>query len=76
LNSSLAHRAAASPLRLLGPVVVLSTLAVLGTGLALILIGQQASRQTFATVLGQRVDPITLHQASSALIRIADLIRS
>jgi hypothetical protein len=63
-----------SPLPLLGPVVVLSTLAVLGTGLALILIGQQASRQTFATVLGQRVDPITLHQASSALI--ADLIRS
>jgi hypothetical protein len=60
-----------TPLRLLGPVVVLSTLAVLGTGLALILIGQQASRQTFATVLGQRVDPITLHQESFILWAVA-----
>ncbi len=49
-------------LRLLGPLVVLSTLGVLGTGLALVPLGPDAGRQPFLTVLGFAVDPLTLHQ--------------
>lgn len=55
-----------TPLRVLGPIVVISTLAVLGTGVALVLLGEQSSRQPIVTVVGQRVDAITLHQASFA----------
>lgn len=51
-------------LRLLGPVVVLGTLALLGTGVVLVLLGETNSRQTLLSVLGQRVDAITLHQAA------------
>ena len=51
-------------LRLLGPLVVLATMSVLGTGFALIAIGQEASRRDLFTVLGQRVSPLTLHQLS------------
>ncbi len=58
-------------LRLLGPVVVGSTLAVLGSGLALVLIGERNSRQTLIIVLGQRVDALTLHQASFVLWGVA-----
>jgi hypothetical protein len=50
--------------RLLGPVVVLSTLAVLGTGVVLVLIGAPESRQTLLSPFGQRVDAITFHQAA------------
>jgi hypothetical protein len=52
------------PLRVLGPLVVLSTLSVLGTGVALILLGPDASRTTLLTVLGYRVDTLTLHQGT------------
>ena len=50
-------------LRWLGPLVVLTTLGVLGTGLALIALGPQASHRTLFDALGQRVDATTLHQA-------------
>jgi hypothetical protein len=68
------YRAAGPPpmlLRLLGPLVVLSTLAVLGTGLALVFVGAQTSRETLVSVLGQRVDTLTLHQGSFAVWAVA-----
>jgi hypothetical protein len=61
-----AYRQAGPPpllLRILGPLVVLSGLAVLGSGLALIPLG----RGTFTpiiTVAGFRVDALTLHQGA------------
>jgi hypothetical protein len=54
-------------LRLLGPLVVLFTLAVLATGLALILIGPDTSRNALLTVLGQRIDAVTVHQGTFAV---------
>jgi hypothetical protein len=62
-----AYRSAGPPpllLRLLGPLVVISTLAVLVSGVALVLLGEEASRESIVTVFGQRIDAITLHQAS------------
>lgn len=60
------HRAGPPPmvLRVLGPLVVLSTLAVLGSGLALVALGPDASRAPFLTVLGFRVDALTVHQGT------------
>lgn len=61
------YRSAGPPptvLRVLGPLVVLSTLALLGTGVALVLVGATASRQTLFSVLGQQVDVLTFHQAA------------
>jgi hypothetical protein len=49
-------------LRILGPAVVASTLGLLGSGLALIALGQDASRRAFIVASGLRVDAITLHQ--------------
>lgn len=51
-------------LRLLGPAVILSTLGLLGTGLALIALGDTASRSPYFSVAGRQVDAITLHQAA------------
>lgn len=51
-------------LRVLGPLVVLTTLLVLGTGLALIALGPSQTFATLVTVLGQQISPLTLHQAS------------
>jgi hypothetical protein len=51
-------------LRILGPLVVIGTLAVLGTGLLLILLGPDTSRRTFLDLLGQRIDAVTLHQVA------------
>jgi hypothetical protein len=62
-----AYRKAGPPpmlLRVLGPLVVLSTLAVLGTGLALIVLGPDAGRTTLLTVLGYRISALTLHQGT------------
>lgn len=50
------------PMRLLGPLVVLSTLGLLGSGLALIALGPDAGRRPFVTVLGVGLDTLTLHQ--------------
>lgn len=51
-------------LRLLGPLVIAGTLAVLATGVVLIVIGEPSSRNVLATVAGLRVDWLTLHQGS------------
>ena len=53
-------------LRLLGPAVVLGGLALLGTGLALVAMGESARASLF-TILGFRVDTVTLHQAAFVL---------
>lgn len=73
-TGSPAYREAGPPplaLRLLGPLVVVSTLAVLGTGVALVLVGEQTSRQPIVQGLGLRVDALTLHQASFAVWAVA-----
>jgi hypothetical protein len=51
------------PLRLLGPLVVAASVGLLASGTVLVLIGEQSSRSVLVTVLGQRVDALTLHQA-------------
>jgi hypothetical protein len=51
-------------LRVLGPAVVVSTLAVLGTGLTLVALGRDGTRTTLLSFAGQRVDALTLHQLS------------
>jgi hypothetical protein len=58
-------------LRLLGPLVVLSTLGLLGSGLALIALGPEASRHAIVRALGQRVDAVTVHQAFFACWAVA-----
>jgi len=58
-------------LRILGPLVVLGTVAVLGTGLWLIAVGPDTGRRTLATVLGQRIDLLSLHQASFIVFAVA-----
>ncbi|HEX4721268.1 MAG TPA: hypothetical protein VH333_02050 [Pseudonocardiaceae bacterium] len=63
---SAAYRQAGPPpllLRILGPLVVLSGLAVLGTGLALIALGP-ATFTPIITLAGYRVDALTLHQGA------------
>lgn len=50
-------------LRLLGPLVVVTTLGVLGTGLALVPLGQH-SFDTIVAVAGARLDAVTLHKAT------------
>jgi len=65
-----AYRAAGPPpllLRLLGPLVVLTALAVLGTGLALVALGRDGTRQAFATVGGFRLDALALHKGAFVL---------
>lgn len=48
-------------LRLLGPLVVVTGIAVLGSGLALIPLGQDTFT-SFGTFAGHRIDPLTIHQ--------------
>jgi hypothetical protein len=50
-------------LRLLGPLVVLTSLAVLGTGLALIALGSN-NRGSLGNFAGFRLDALTLHQGA------------
>jgi hypothetical protein len=54
-------------LRLLGPVVVLSTLALLATGVVLVLLGEESSRNVLVALPLVRVDWLSLHQASFAV---------
>ena len=54
-------------LRLLGPLVVLTALAVLGTGLALVAVGTDGSFRPIVTVAGFVVDPFTLHKVAFVL---------
>jgi hypothetical protein len=53
-------------LRVLGPLVVAGALAVVGTGLALIALGRSAHNE-IVTMVGFRIDAITLHQAAFVL---------
>ena len=57
-------------LRVLGPLVVLTGLAVLGTGLALIPLGN-SSFTPIVTLAGQRIDALTLHKASFVVWLVA-----
>lgn len=60
------YRTAGPPpalLRVLGPLVIASTLGLLASGIVLIAVGEERSRQTLFTALGQRVDLVTVHQA-------------
>jgi hypothetical protein len=64
------YRAAGPPpaaLRLLGPLVVLSTLGLLGSGVVLVPLGPDRAHRALVTALGQRVDWVTLHQAVFAV---------
>lgn len=61
------YRTAGPPpllLRLLGPLVVLTTLALLGSGLATIALGPETTFAPLVSVAGQRVSPLTIHQAA------------
>lgn len=49
-------------LRLLGPLVIVTTLGVLGSGLALIAIGQRQSERPLFSFVGQQISPLTIHQ--------------
>ncbi len=63
------HRAGPPPLvlRALGPLVVAATLGLIGTGLVLVLLGEETSHRTLVSLLGQRADAVTLHQAFFAV---------
>lgn len=51
-------------LRVLGPFVVLFTLAVLGSGLALVALGPDGSRAAFLRPLGFEISALTVHQGT------------
>ena len=73
-TGSESYRVAGPPpmlLRVLGPLVVLTTLALLGTGVALVVVGDVGTRTTLLTVLGQRVDWLTLHQGAFVVWAVA-----
>lgn len=60
------YRVAGPPpmlLRMLGPLVVAFSLALLGSGLLLVVLGPQASRDSVVTVLGHPLGARSLHQA-------------
>ena len=54
-------------LRLLGPLVVVSTLGVLGSGVLLVLLGPTRAHGSLLDVLGFRIDWLTVHQAAFAV---------
>jgi hypothetical protein len=58
-------------LRLLGPLVVLSTLGLLGSGVLLVLVGDQSGRRTLVSLLGFGVSWMTLHQGFFAVWCVA-----
>jgi hypothetical protein len=62
-----AYRHAGPPpllLRLLGPLVVVFTLAVLGSGLVLVVIGPAASRRPLLGLPGRSLDAVMIHKAT------------
>jgi hypothetical protein len=64
------YRVAGPPpllLRLLGPLVVLTSLAVLGTGLALVALGTDGTFRPLLTAGGFTVDAFTLHKVAFVL---------
>jgi hypothetical protein len=65
-----AYRQAGPPpvvLRLLGPLVVVSTMALLGSGVALVLLGPSTSHTPLITLFTSPVDWVTVHQAAFVL---------
>jgi hypothetical protein len=54
-------------LRLLGPLVVVTTLGLLGTGLLLVLLGEDRSHHSLVTLLGFRADWVSVHQGFFAV---------
>jgi hypothetical protein len=58
-------------LRLLGPLVVVSTVGLLGSGTWLVIDGQQNARRALITLPGFRVDWISIHQAIFAVWCVA-----
>jgi hypothetical protein len=60
-----------SLLRILGPLVVLSTVGVLASGLWLVAVGPGSGRRTLFTVLGQRLDLVSIHQALFIVFAVA-----
>lgn len=68
------YRAAGPPpmlMRLLGPLVILSTLGLLGSGVALILMGSARSRHAVLDLAGFRADWVTVHQGFFAVWAVA-----
>ncbi len=60
-----AYRAAGPPptvLRWLGPLVVASTLALLASGITLVVVGEQSARQPIVSALGHGASWVTVHQ--------------
>jgi len=65
-----AYRRAGPPpvlFRVLGPLVVVTTLGVLGSGLLLVLLGPEASRQPRATLFGNTIDLAMVHKGAFVL---------
>jgi hypothetical protein len=58
-------------LRVLGPLVVLTTLSLLGTGVLLLLVGPSGAFTPLVTVVGQPISVLTLHQASTLAWAVA-----
>ncbi len=54
-------------LRWLGPLVVASTLALLGSGILLVVLGEQSGRQQFLSALGFGVSWVSVHQGVFAV---------
>ena len=50
-------------LRILGPLVIAATVGVLGSGVWLIAVGPDGGRNSLITLLGQRIDLLSIHQA-------------
>ena len=64
------YRVAGPPptvLRWLGPLVVATTLALLGSGIALVLLGEQSGRRSILSVLGTDASWVTVHQGVFAV---------
>lgn len=52
-------------LRILGPLVVLSTLGLLGSGIAVLALGTTSAFTPLVTVAGQQVSALTIHQGAT-----------
>lgn len=59
------------PLRVLGPFVIATTIAVLGSGLALLPLGPDTGRTPLFSALGREISPLTIHQGTFILWCVA-----
>lgn len=58
-------------LRLLGPLVVLTTLALLGSGIAVLTLGPSTTFTPLLTIAGQQVNALTIHQGATLVWAVA-----